>query len=101
MKEYKLYDKLLDKISSEINLLVSGLSRKDRPAPVPIPHIPIPPIQNNLLTCFPLLSLFYKSLSLTLISEFKKFPVEIEKDNNVDSDIEMQPLSPQQPLCQN
>jgi len=101
LKEHKLYDKLLNKISSEIELSVPGLSRKDRPAPVFIPHILISPIQNNPLTCFSSLSLFYKSLSTSSILEFKKPIIEIEKDDDVDSDVEMQPLSPQQPLCQN
>ena len=101
LNEHKLYNKLLNKISSEIKLLMPGLSGKDRPAPVSIPHISIPPIQNNPLTCFSLLFFFYKSLSLLSISNFKKLTVEIEKNDNVDSDVEIQPLSPQQPLCQN
>ena len=94
MKKYKLYNKLLNKISSEIELSVPSLSGKDRPAPVPIPHISISPIQKNPLTCFPSLSLFYKSLSTLPILEFKKPIVEIEKDDDVDSDVEMLPLSP-------
>jgi len=43
VKEYKL----LDKISLEIKLSVSGPSDKNRLTPVPIPYIPIFPIQNN------------------------------------------------------
>ena len=38
-KECKLYNKLLDKISSEIELSVLSPSEKDKPAPVPIPVI--------------------------------------------------------------
>ena len=62
-KEYKLYNKLLDKISLEIELLVLSPSEKDGLALVPIPHIHIPP--------------------------FKNPTVEIEEDNDVDSDVEI------------
>jgi len=34
LKEYKLYDKLLDKISPETKLLMPNSSEKDKPAPV-------------------------------------------------------------------
>jgi len=51
-KECKLYDKLLNKISSKIESSVSDSSGKDRHAPLPTPHIPISPIQNNLPTHF-------------------------------------------------
>ena len=44
LKEYKLYNKLLDKISSETELSVSGPSRKNGLASVPILHISIPSI---------------------------------------------------------
>jgi len=63
MKEYKLYNKLLNKISSETELLVSSPSSKDRPTLVPILHIPVPPIQNNP-SYFPLPFLSYKFPSL-------------------------------------
>ena len=89
-KEYKLYDKLLNKISPEIELSVSGSSEKDRSAPVPIPSI-----QNNSSTHFSSPFLSYKSLFSLPTPESRKPTVEIEKDNNIDSDIEMQPLSPQ------
>ena len=56
-KEYKLYNKLLNKNSPEIVLSVSGSSEKDRSAPVPIPSI-----QNNSSTHFSLPFLFYKFL---------------------------------------
>ena len=62
-KEYKLYNELLDKVSPEIKLPVPDSSRKDEPAPVSIPHISIPPIQNNPYTCSPLSSFSYKSTS--------------------------------------
>ena len=39
MKEYKLYDKLLDKISLETELSVSSSFGKDRPASVSILYI--------------------------------------------------------------
>ena len=38
VKEYKLYNKLLNKISLEIELLVPNSSKKDRLTPVPISH---------------------------------------------------------------
>jgi len=53
----------LDKISPEIELSISDPSRKDRPAPVLIPHIPILFIQNNPLTHSTSPSLSCKSLS--------------------------------------
>ena len=94
----KLYDELLDKTSSEIESLTPNSSGKDGPASVPILHISVPSIHNNPPTCFPLSSLSYKSISLPPTSEPKKPTVEIKETSNVDSDIEMQPLSPQQPL---
>jgi len=63
VKECKLYNKLLNKISSETKLLVSSPSSKDRPTSIPILHIPIPPIQNNS-PCFPSSFLSYKFPSL-------------------------------------
>jgi len=97
-KEHKLYDELLDKISPEIESLAPNSSERDRPAPVLIPHIPIPSIQNNPPTCSPLSPLSYKSTFPSPTLESKKPMVEIEETNNVDSDIEIQPPSPQQPL---
>jgi len=49
VKEFKLYNKLLNKISLETELLVSGPSSKDRPTSVPILYIPIPPFKTILL----------------------------------------------------
>jgi len=63
VKEHKLYNELLDKISPEIELLVSNSSEKDRSALVSIPHTLIPPIQNNLPTHSPLPSYSYKFTS--------------------------------------
>jgi len=82
-----LYNKLLDKISLEIELLVLGPSEKDGLALVPIPHIHIPFIQNNSPTPSPFFS--YKSLSSLSTLMFKKPTVEIEEDNDVDSDVEI------------
>ena len=65
-KEYKLYNKLSDKISLETELLASNSSEKDGSALVPIPHILNPPIQNNPPTCSPSPSLSYKSISLPI-----------------------------------
>ena len=69
MKEYKLYDKLLNKINLETKLSVFEPSGKDRPALIPIPQISIPSIHNNPLTYFPSPSLFYKSLLSSLESK--------------------------------
>jgi len=96
MKEHKLYNKLLDKISSETELSMSSSSKKDRPTLVFILHISIPSIQNNSPTHFSLSFLSYKSLASIPIPGSKKSIVETEENNNIDSDIEIQPLSPQQ-----
>jgi len=72
MKEYKLYNKLLDKISPKIELSVFDSFRKDRPISVSILQILIPFIQNNSSTYSSSLSLSYKSLSLTFTLGSKK-----------------------------
>ena len=87
-REYKLYNKLLDKTSLEIELLVSDSSGKDGPAPIPIPYIPIPP------TYSPSYFLSYKPTSLLLTLEFKKPTVDIEENDDVNTDVEMQLSSP-------
>ena len=89
-KECKLYNKLLDKISLEIELLVSDSFRKDRPTLVSIPHTSIPSIQNNPSACSFSLSLSYKFISLLSTLRFKNLIVEIEENDNVDSNVEMQ-----------
>jgi len=63
--------KLLDKISLEIKLLVSGSSNKNRLTPVPIPYISIFLIQNNSSFYFLLLSLSV-SLYLLHLSQYLK-----------------------------
>ena len=88
-KEHKLYNELLDKTCPEIESLVSNFSKKDRPAPVPISHISIPPTHS------PSPPLSYKSTFPLLTSESQKPIVEIGETNNVDSDVEMQLPSPQ------
>ena len=88
----------MDKISPETELSVSDPFRKDGPAPVPTPCTPVPPIQNNPPTCSSLLSLPYKFTSLSPTPGFKKPIVEIEKNNDIDSDVEIQSPNPQQPL---
>ena len=93
MKEYKFYNKLLDKISPEIELSVFSSFRKYGPTLVPILHILIPSIQNNSPTHSSSSSLSYKSLSLSSILRSKKPIVKIKEDDNVDFDIEIQPLS--------
>ena len=76
-KEYKLYNKLLDKISPETELTVPGPSRKDGPAPVPILSISIPLILHNPPHS-PSLTLSYKSpfSSSPLISEISILKIE-------------------------
>jgi len=49
MKEYKLYDKLLNKISLKTKLSVFEPSGKDGPALIPILQTSILFIHNNLL----------------------------------------------------
>jgi len=66
-----------------------GPSGRDRPTLVSILYISILLTQNNPPTCSSLFSLFYKSLFLLPISESKKPILEIEKNNNIDSDVEM------------
>jgi len=84
LKVYKLCDKLLDKISSKTELSVFNPSRKDKSA-----LVSILPIQNNPPTCSLLSSLSYKSLSFSYTLGSEKPTVEIEEDDNVDSDIEI------------
>jgi len=95
IKEHKLYNNLLDKISSETELSMPSSSGEDGLTPVLIPHISIPPIQNNSPTHSSSPFLLYKSLSSILIPGSKKSMIEIEENDNINSDIEMQPLSPQ------
>jgi len=89
-KEHKLYDKLLDKISLKIELLVLDPSEKNGLALVPISHTPFFSIQNNFLLCFSLFSLSYKSPSPSSPPVSKKSTVEVE---DVNSDVEIQSLS--------
>ena len=63
--------KLLNKISLEIKLLLSGPSNKNRLTPVPIPYIFIFLIQNNSSFYFLLLSLSV-SLYLLHLSQYLK-----------------------------
>jgi len=72
-------------------------SGEDGPTLVLIPHTFIPPIQNNPPTHSSSPFLSYKSLSFIPIPGSKKSMIEIEENDNINSDIEMQPLSPQQP----
>ena len=89
IKECKLYNKLLDRISLETESLVPNSSGKAGLALVPTSHTPIPPIQNNSSTCSSLPSLFYKSISPLPTPKFKKPTVEIEENDNVNSDVEI------------
>ena len=96
-KEHKLYNKLLDKISLEIESLMPGPFSKDRPALVHVLIISIPPVQNNpsSYSYSHSLSTSYKSPSLSPPLMPKLFSVRIEEvDNNVDTDVEMQLSSP-------
>jgi len=78
--------------SNKIKSTINGLDI------VPIPHTLIPPIQNNPPPCSPLLSSLYESLSPLPSPVLKKSMIEIEEIDDVESDIEMQSLSSQQPL---
>ena len=89
VKVYKLYNKLLDKISPKTELTMSNPSGKDGSASVFISHILISHIQNNLLTYYFSLFLFYKSSSPLPILKFKKPTVEVEEVDNVGFDIEI------------
>ena len=97
-KEYKLYNRLLNKISSETGLSLSDSFRKDGPTPLPTLHTPFSSIQNNSPTHSSSSSLSYKSIFPSPTLGFKKSIIEIKEDNGINSDIEMQPCSPQQPL---
>ena len=79
-------------------MLISDPSGKDGPALVLILHTLISPILNNSPTHSSLSFLSYKSIFLPLTPGLKKPIAEIEGNNDVDSDIEIQPLSPQQSL---
>ena len=86
MKEYKLYNKLLDKINPEIELSVSRPSSKDRPAIISILPILILSIQNNYSPYFSSFSLSYKYLSLLLSLMAKMTIAEID---NINYDVEI------------
>ena len=81
----------MDKITLETELSTFIPSKKDEPALIPIS---IPPTKNNLPNHSLLSSLSYKSLSLSPILKSKKSIVKIEENDNIDSDFEIQPLSP-------
>ena len=76
-KECKLYNKLLDKISPETELLAPKSSGKNELALVSISSI-----QNTPSVCSPSLTLSYKFPAPLPI-------LEIKEDNDVDSDVEM------------
>jgi len=94
-KEYKLYNKLLDKISSGTESLVPRPSDKDRSTPILIPYTPISIIQNNPPPYFSLLFFSYKFLSPLPSLVPKKPTVKVDEGNNIDFNVEMQPLRPQ------
>ena len=71
-KEYKLYTKLLDKISPETESSVSGISSIDKLASVSILYILFPLIQNNPSFYSYLLPFSYKSLFLSSLLVPKK-----------------------------
>ena len=84
----------MDKISLKTKLLVSNPSEKVGPTLVPTPHTSIHPIQNNSPTSSSLPSLSYKSTFSLPTPRVKKPIVEIKKNDDIDSDIEIQPPSP-------
>jgi len=69
-------------------------SGKDRPTLIFIPHTPILFIQNNSLSYSPSPFFSYKSSSLSLPPMPKKPTVEVKEIDDIDSDIEIQYLSP-------
>ena len=79
IKEYKLYNKLLNKISLEIELLVPGPSRKDKLTPVFTLCMPISLIQNISFTCSPLFSFSYKFSVFSFTLRSKRLIIEIKK----------------------
>ena len=79
-------------------MLVPNSFGKDGPVLVSILNTPISSIQDNSPTHSPLPSLSYNLISPSSTPESKKPTVEIEETNDVDSNIEMQLPSPQQPL---
>ena len=90
LKKCKLYNNKLDKISLEIELLVPGSSGKDESVHTPFYTYLFSTFKTILLlVLFYPLFLSYKSQFLLLIPGSKKLIVEIEEDDNVDSDIEM------------
>jgi len=76
-------------------LLASDSSGKDGPTSIHISYTFIHPIQKNPSTYFYLSFLFYKSTSPPPILGSKKPTVEIEEEEDVDSNVEIQSLSPQ------
>jgi len=87
--EYKLYDKLLNKISSEIELSVFRPFSEDKPALVSIPYISISPVQNNSPPYFLSLSLSYKSLFFLSLPISKKPIVKVKEIDNIESNVEI------------
>jgi len=79
----------LDKINPEIELLVSCPSRKYGLTSVPITYIPISLIQNNPPTYFLSLFLSYKFPPFLPTPKSKKPIIEIEEEDNVDSDVKI------------
>jgi len=89
IEKCKLYDRLLNKISLETELLVLRSSSKNRLTLLYILLTSIPSIQNNSSTHSCPLSLFYKSLSPSSLLVPKNSIVKVKEINNIDSDIEM------------
>jgi len=91
IKEYKLYNKLLDRVSPETKSSAPEHSIKDEPSLVPIPPILISSIQNNNPphSLSPLLS--YRLLSLLPLPVSKQLLVKI--NNKVDTNVEIQTSS--------
>jgi len=73
---------------------VPNSSRKNGPALVPISHTPILPIQNNSLTHPSFSFLSYKSPSPPPIPKSKKSIIKIEENDDINSNVEMQPPNP-------
>ena len=70
-KEYKLYNKLLDKTSLKTELSLPILSGKNGSALISISYTPIPSTPNNPPTYSPSLFLSYRSISSLPTPGFK------------------------------
>ena len=89
MKECKLYDELLDKVSLETKTSVPRSSGKDKPVSIFILQVFISSICNNHPTYSSSLLLSYKLLLFSLVSKQPLVKIE-EIGDNIDTNVEIQ-----------